>query len=858
MRLGTRPLAPPGHDATQVAWRILCRLQWREQPVRALVALLAVALGVALGSAVYLINAAALDQFDQATRRLTGDADLIVRGPSSGFDEQLFVRLARDPAVAAASPALQLELELALPAKTAPRATLAAPTLTLLALDPLRAAPMQTTLVGALAGDISALFDHDAVVLTQAAATQLGIARGATLPILTGGRQRLLRVIDVLPQSADPEPLAIMDIASAQWLLGWLGRLDRIDLTLRSGVAAPQFARTLAGWLPAGTLVTTPRLENARARSATRAYRVNLNMLALVALLTGAFLVFTTQSLAVLRRRVILGLLRALGVTRAELLRALLAESALIGLAGSLAGLLLGAVLAGIVLHYLGADLGNRQFAALGAGLALHPLAMLAFALLGTGAATVGGWIPAREAAHRPPAAALKPADIEPVLARLPRLAPGLSLLLLGAALAWLPPLGGVPVAGYTAIACLLLGAVLLVPALMRAAFARLPASGRVVLDASVAHLRGSAGAATISLAGVIVSFSLMVAMAIMVHSFRDSFERWLITLLPADVTLRTDPLAETAVLSAADQAHLRALPGIARAEFMRLQPLYLAAGRAPVTLIARAVSSPDAADELPLLRSVPVPAGADPVWISEPLQDLYGLHPGDWLTLPLAGRRQRFFVAGVWRDYVRAGGAAVIRRSDYIALTADTTANEAALWQRAGGDTATTLAAIRRVLRQFGALQMFATPELRERSLQIFDRAFLVTYALEAVAVLIGLAGISMASSAAALARRSQFGMLRHLGMLRRQVLAMLACEGVLQSALAVASGLALGAMLSVILVYVINRQSFHWSIDLAIPWGELASLGLMLIAAAALTAWLSGRAALGEDVIRAVREDW
>jgi putative ABC transport system permease protein len=290
----------------------------------------------------------------------------------------------------------------------------------------------------------------------------------------------------------------------------------------------------------------------------------------------------------------------------------------------------------------------------------------------------------------------------------------------------------------------------------------------------------------------------------------------------------------------------------------MRLQPLYLRASRAPVTLIARPLTAAGAADELPLLQSTRAPPGARPAWISESLQDLYGIHAGEWLQLPLAGRAQRFYIAGVWRDYVRPSGAVVIRRADYIALTGDRSASEAALWQQAGADTARTEAAIRGLLPHAGALQMYATPELRERSLQIFDRAFLITYALEAVAVLIGLAGISMASGAATLARRSQFGMLRHLGMLRRQVLAMLACEGMLQSALAVLSGLALGALLSVILVYVINRQSFHWSIDLAIPWGELSALGVALIGTAALTAWLSGRAALGEDVIRAVREDW
>ena len=164
----------------------------------------------------------------------------------------------------------------------------------------------------------------------------------------------------------------------------------------------------------------------------------------------------------------------------------------------------------------------------------------------------------------------------------------------------------------------------------------------------------------------------------------------------------------------------------------------------------------------------------------------------------------------------------------------------------------------MRRLLPQGEALELISTDELRERSLQLFDRAFAITYALEAIAVLIGLVGISVAASSTALARRAQFGMLRHLGMLRGQMLAMLASEGVVLSTLGVLYGLVLGGVLSLVLVYVINRQSFHWSIDLAVPWGQLALLSLVLIGAAALTALWSGRAAMRQDVIRAVREDW
>ena len=146
----------------------------------------------------------------------------------------------------------------------------------------------------------------------------------------------------------------------------------------------------------------------------------------------------------------------------------------------------------------------------------------------------------------------------------------------------------------------------------------------------------------------------------------------------------------------------------------------------------------------------------------------------------------------------------------------------------------------------------------LRERSLRIFDRAFAITYALEAIAVIIGLTGVSFAASSTALARRAEFGMLRHIGMLRRQVVGMLATEGILTSAFGVAYGLVLGTALSLVLVYVINRQSFNWSIDLAIPAWQLAVLSVTLIAAAAVTAVWSGRAAMSQDAVQAVREDW
>jgi putative ABC transport system permease protein len=831
-------------------WRVLLLAQLRESPARLGVTVLTIALGVALGAAVYLVNSAALNEFGLATKRLVGEADVVVRGPREGFSEQLFAYLANDPAVSVASPVL--ELEVAVPGRR--------DTLKVLGVDPFRAATLQPALIGDIGSALFALFQPDSIYLSSSAAQELKLQGGDLLQVIVGSSPKSLRVLGILSEGTYSQALGLMDIASAQWTFDQVGRLDRIDLRLMPGHDVDAFRRALALRLPAGVLAIAPEVERERAISVTRAYRVNLNMLALVALWTGAFLVFSTQSLAVLRRRRSLALLRALGVTRGQLQRALIGEGAALGLIGSLLGVVLGVAAAAAILQFLTSDLGNGQLRAVGASIGAAPLPMLAFFAMGTLVTSMGAWLPARDAARQPPARSLKGGNGDYAgVARVSAYS-GVALLALGAALSRLPAVGGLPVFGYAAIAALLFGAVLLVPTLTAIALRLAPRTRRIVLDTAVAQLRENVGLSTLSLASIIVSFSLMVAMAIMVYSFRVSFDHWLEKLLPADMQLREPYGNGTAFWSASDQAKLASVAGISRIEFRRTRQLLLDPARAPVTLIARGATAAQAADELPLVGSdkLPLPHDAQPAWISEALQDLYGYTRGSLIQLPLAGRMQRFTVAGVWRDYARMSGSIVISRPAYLAATADGSANEASIWLHGGANPAIVEAALRAEFTRGDSLEILTSTALRERSLQIFDRAFAITYALEAIAVIIGLTGVSFAASSTALARRAEFGMLRHVGMLRRQIVAMLASEGILTSAFGVAYGLVLGAGLSLVLVYVINRQSFNWSIDLAVPAWQLALLSLTLIAAAAVTAVWSGRAAMGQDAVRSVREDW
>jgi putative ABC transport system permease protein len=254
------------------------------------------------------------------------------------------------------------------------------------------------------------------------------------------------------------------------------------------------------------------------------------------------------------------------------------------------------------------------------------------------------------------------------------------------------------------------------------------------------------------------------------------------------------------------------------------------------------------------------VAEGATPAWISEPLSRLYRLSPGDNLDLPLAGRTVKVQVAGVWRDYGRQFGAVALRRSDYLRITSDAGANEGGLFLQPGADRGEVLGRIRKALPPDLAAQTEVAPsaEIRRAALRIFDRSFAVTYALEAVAVLVGVAGVAATVSAQTLARRREFGMLRHVGAGRGQILAMLALEGAFLGAVGAVAGLALGAAMGQVLIQVVNPQSFNWTMETRWPWGLLGGLALSLTLASSLTALLAGRSALSADAVRAVREDW
>ena len=816
---------------------------------RLAVSVLAIALGVALGYAVQLINAVALNEFSHAVRSLAGEADVEIRGPRSGFDEILYPRIARLAQVAVASPVLEVDARL--PGRQE--------ALRVLGVDAFRAAYVQPELLGNAPADTLELLRPDALFLSPAAAEWLGLKAGDRLTVQVGLAEVGLRVAGLLHGSGR-ERLAVMDIAAAQLTFGRIGTISRLGLRLRPGADADALQAQVQAGLPPGLIAERPQSDLQRNASLSRSYRVNLNVLALVALFTGGFLVFSAQALSVVRRRSQLALLRVLGLTRGGLVRMLLAEGALIGAAGAALGLAAGYLMAAAVLERFGADLGAGQFRGLHPDLHAEPWASALFFALGVMVATAGSLAVALEAARAAPAQALKAGDEQAVFARLQPAWPGIILIVLGVICTAPGPVAGVPVFGYGAIGLMLVGTLALMPRLATVVFGLLPRPRGAGARLALAQLQGAPGQAAVSLAAIVASFSLMVAMAIMVASFRDSLDAWLDQVLPADLYLRTGISGDSAYFAPQDEARIAALPGVRRAEFLRIQQLLLEPGRPRVALLARALERDDAGRRLPLVSDAlrVHPGEPPPLWASEAMVDLYGYALGKDVEVPIAGKLQRFTVTGIWRDYARQQGSVIIERELYAALSGDRNSNDAALYLAPGASPKVIEQAIRESIPGGANIEFGEPGMIRARSLNIFDRTFAVTYALEAVAVLIGLFGLSSSFGALVLSRSREFGMLRHVGMTRRQIGAMLATEGALVSALGLALGLALGWVISLVLIHVVNRQSFHWSMELHPPWGLLALLAAALLLFATLTALASGRRALSVDVVRAVREDW
>jgi putative ABC transport system permease protein len=810
-----------------LAWWLI-RAQFTTRRTATALSMLAIALGVALGYAIHLINDAALADFAQAMKSVQGEPDAVIAPKDSAGQVPLTLinEMARDESVALIAPVIETRV----------RVDQAPTTIRLIGLDVFSAGLLMPDLMPRQASPASggSMFD-DGVYASPALLASLKLTIGGAVTLSRGEARWVTRIAGDVPAARPDDLLLVADIAWVQARFGPPDGVSEGRLRLLPGTPLAPWLERWAARLPAGLALRAAEDNHARVSNVSRAYRVNLNVLALVALLTGAFLVFATQLTAVAQRSAQFALLGVLGLSPRMRLLQVLFEGLAIGVPGAALGLALGYALALGFTRLLGGDLGGGFFSASTPLIVPQLLPALGFFALGCAASLAGALYPAWLNRVQPLAQALKtgfaqrpPAEPGTQRARHRLKLVGIALVTCAAiVLTRLPALFELPLAGYGAVALVLALGVAVAPLVTHLVFSSiarlaLPAPQRI----AVQNIVQAPLMAQVAACGLIVSFALTVSMVTMVSSFRIALDQWLDVVLPAPLYVRSRgvPLPQ----------ELLAALGQPAAPFEKLErsavgALTLDPQRPTIALLVRELDLADPAARLPFTGAViAAPPGRMAVWISEPMQELYRLAPGQTLRLPLLGREVEFVIGGVWRDYARQFGAVVISSEDYRALGGGFEATELALWPRSDQDAAARAWLALQAARY--GVEMAESGAIRELSMAIFDKSFAVTYALEAAAMLIGLFGLAVTLAASVWLRARELATLAALGFDRAMLTRAVMFEGALIAAIGLAIGLACGIAVGAILTHVVNPQAFHWRMELQVPW-------LQVLLGAALT---------------------
>lgn len=847
---------------------------------------LGVALGVAVVVAIDLANASASRAFALSTESVTGRATHQIVGGPSGLPEDLYRRVRVDLGLREAAPVVEGYV----------RATgLGDLTMRLLGVDPLAEGPFRPYLAGAVGGraesDLAALLaEPGTALLAEQTAARFGIAPGATVMLQIGAERRPVRVIGLLRPADDLsrraiETLLISDIATAQELLGMVGRLSHIDLILSEEAGGPGLDR-LAAALPPGVELTTAAARSSALEQMTRAFALNLSALSMLALVVGMFLIYNTVTFSVVQRRPLLGTLRCLGVTRGQVGALVLGEAALISLAGALLGLGLGVILGRGLVVLVTQTINDLYFVVTVRELSIDPGVLLKGFALGVLASLASAAVPAWEATTTPPRTVLRRSSAEDMVRRaVPRAAlVGLALVALGAGLLLVEPgalspdrsptgsggegIWGAPeAAGGSALGLsvafgglftLVIGAALIAPALTVGlmALARPVAGGlfgilgRMAARDVVAALSRTA----VAVAALMVAVSVTIGVGVMVGSFRGTVISWLEQSLVADVYVAPPSNSANRVDTTFDPAladELAALEGVAGATRFRNVQVQTAIG--PVTLVA---TDPANARGRGALRFRAGGAAADweawerdgAIFISEPLSYRSGLGVGDRLRLTTDRGPRDFPIAGVYDDYASDRGIIRMHARTYRALWDDRALSSLAIFAAPGQDVDALVERLRAQVAGRADLVIGSNQALRTGTLAVFDRTFAITAVLQLLATLVAFIGILSALMALQLERSRELGVLRANGLTPGQlwglVLGQTGLLGLAAGLLAIPLGLALAAAL----VFVINRRSFGWTLDLSLDPALFAQALLVALAAALLAgiypAWRMSRA--------------
>lgn len=838
-------------------YRLMVRPTLRE-PVRSLLILFAVTLGVSVVVAIDMAGNSAAGSFQASMETLAGDNDLEVTA-AGGVPENVVGQLAQVSGLERVVPRIEDHATVVESGETIP----------LIGIDLIAEANQTQEKQSeiAAAGDVlTDINDPNAVWVTRG----LRKPAGTRIQLLINDRVRAYIVRGIVPDSAGVSGNAIlMDIGAAQEATGKHGRVDRILIKLPQRSDLNAWQTRLRAILPPGVLLSPQGAQTHANRRMLAAFRWNLRILSYIALLVGAFLIYNSISVSVVRRRAEIGIVRALGGSRSMVLWAFVLESVLFGVAGAALALPLGRLLAAGAVRLLATTVNALYVSSRPGALVLSPGTIALAFLTGIAVAVLSAFSPAREASLVSPTEAMARARREYEM-RVHRgrdaLLAGL-LAALGTGCAYAPAMDGRPIFGYASALLFVAAFALIVPSVVYVVTRMLSKILPRILGAEALlasrSLAGSLRRTAVLVGALSTAIAMMTSVGIMVGSFRQTVVTWMGSELPADLYLRPAGGGNADQHPTIDPGladGIAKVPGVESVSRFRAyeityqgEPATLASVDIDLARPRQALSFLSGHRSVDVLRQM---TEGDVAIVSEPFANKHHVKAGDTVTLALGRAQVPFRIADIFYDYGSEAGYIIVDRATLLHYLPDQAPTNLAVYLTPHADLEAARNAVKSVVAHHDIL-ILSNREIRREAVRVFDQTFAITYSLEAVALIVAVLGIAGALVSIVIDRRRELAVLRFLGASSGQIRKMILCEAGLIGIFANLTGLSLGLILSLLLVFVINKQSFGWTIQFHGPAAILVGAITVVYGATVLAGLYPARMAERLNPIEAIHEE-
>ena len=807
--------------------------------------ILGVALGVALVVSIDIANESSRKAFQLSSERVTGKATHQIVATTGDIDERLYSGLRVRLGVQVAAPVVEGYARIAKEPKRI---------MQVLGVDPFAEGPFRSYASAGDGIDLAAFMARPGtIVMFDQSAQALDVAIGDTLSVIAGGQTTVLTLVGVF--QADDErsaqamaDLMVVDIATAQELFRMEGRLSHIDLLIPDTEVGDMVQEMAEKQLPDGIQLIRSSTRTSTVAQLSRAFELNLTAMSMLALVVGMFLVYNTMTFSVVQRRNLIGRMRTLGVTRSEVFRLIIGEAAVIAMAGTVLGLLLGFVLGQGLVQLVTRTINDLYYVLSVRSIALEPMTLVKGIALGVVATLLSAIAPAREATAASPGTVLRRSLEE---TRFRRQVPqfvgvGIASAVTGTALLLVP--GRNIMMSYGALFLMLVGYALLIPKLVDlfSGWVR-PVLGRlfgVIGRMAAGGVQTSLSRTSVAIAALMVAVSATVGVGVMVDSFRQTVTVWLDRALQADIYISPPSMVMRQVDATLDETLVQRIkaadfvdevstgfPTKAQSPFGQLD--LVAFELAPKSLQTFSFKEGGEASAWETFNN------SDAVLISEPLSYRHNLHKGDSLELVTRRGRQSFLINGVYYDYASERGAILMDRPTFERYFDRVGVATMALYLNAGVDPPEAIEQLRALVEEDQEVLIRANQTLRTMSMDVFDRTFAITNVLRLLAIGVAFIGVLSALMALQFERARELAVLRATGVTPRQVWRYITLQTSLMGVLAGVFALPLGFIMASVLIYVINKRSFGWTMQVQVA-PEILVQAVVLAVIAALLAGL------------------